>query len=159
MVRIQPPQPVYTQGCPSLPRICLRFENAPPALDPRALAGALEADDLASGGQDLTATVRFVLPGEMASLNRRHHGGQGPTNVLTFTYGKSADIAICRQVAAADARVRGWDLPSELAYLCVHGCLHALGFEHGDRHRREEMESAERRILARMGIKTCVLES
>ena len=57
-------------------------------------------------------------------------GGEGPTNVLTFVEEAGADIAICMQVAEEDAMVRGWDVNSELSYLCIHGCLHALGFDH-----------------------------
>ncbi len=95
----------------------------------------------------------------MAQLYTRFKGGTGPTNVLTFVHGICADIAVCQKVAAADARRRGWDLHCELAYLCIHGCLHALGFNHGDEANRNEMERLERQILSHMGIDTHALRS
>ena len=100
----------------------------------------------------MEATIRFVTASEMSQLNNRFKGGQGPTNVLTFVEGSCADIAICPQIAKADAISRGWDVASELNYLSVHGCLHALGFDHVDRDGRTEMENLERRILAEIGI-------
>ena len=54
--------------------------------------------------------------------------------------------------------VVGTSIPSSY-YLCIHGCLHALGFDHGDRVKRKtEMETLERRILADMGLDTSALE-
>ena len=79
--------------------------------------------------------------------------------MLTFAEGANADIAICPLVAEEDAMVRGWDLHSELTYLCVHGCLHALGFDHGDTTSASEMVMLERQILTDMGLDTSALES
>lgn len=93
----------------------------------------------------------------MAHLHR-YKGGEGPTNVLTFAYKTGADIAICLQVAEQDALVRGWDLLSELSYLCIHGCLHALGFDHGDQTSAMEMKRLERQILANLGLATHALD-
>ena len=108
-------------------------------------------------GEKLKASVRFVPPSEMAHLHRLKCGN-GPTNVLTFVHMAGADIALCLQVAEEDAKVRGWDLHSELTYLCIHGCLHALGFDHGDRASATEMDRLERQILAKMGLETSALD-
>ena len=94
----------------------------------------------------------------MAHLHESFKGLTGPTNVLTFTGADSAEIAICPQVAAADARVRGWDVRSELIYLCVHGCLHALGFGHDSPSEAARMRSREIRVLSELGIDTAPLE-
>ncbi|MXX67079.1 MAG: rRNA maturation RNase YbeY [Chloroflexi bacterium] len=93
----------------------------------------------------------------MAHLHR-YKGGEGPTNVLTFAYMTGADIAICLQVAERDASVRGWDFLSELSYLCIHGCLHALGFDHSDPARAIEMGRLERQVLAKLDRDTTVLD-
>ena len=50
-------------------------------------------------------------------------------------------------------------MASELTYLCIHGCLHALGFDHVDRAGRTEMENLERQILAEIGIDGQPLEA
>ena len=108
-------------------------------------------------GERLKASVRFVPPAEMAHLHR-FKGGEGPTNVLTFVERASADIAICPRVAEEDSIVRGWDLHSEHIYLCIHGCLHALGLDHVDRAGAMEMKNLERQILSNMGLDTSALD-
>ena len=108
-------------------------------------------------GGELEASVRFVPSGEMAHLHR-FKGGNGPTNVLTFVHTTGADIAICPQVAEEDSIVRGWNLHSELIYLCIHGCLHALGFDHGDTDSATEMGALERQILANLGLDASALD-
>ena len=139
-------------------RLQICFERAPPNLEARRVADAIKTAGLPDSAI-LAVTIRFVSPSEMTQLNNRFRGGTGPTNVLTFAHGNCADIAVCPQVAVPDARIRGWDALSELAYLCVHGCLHALGFDHGDEASKNEMKRLELRVLSRMGIDAHVLRS
>lgn len=94
----------------------------------------------------------------MAHLHENFKGETGPTNVLTFTDNGSAEIAICPQVAAADAGIRGWDKDSELIYLCVHGSLHALGYGHDCPADAERMRKLEIGILSGLGIDASALE-
>ncbi|MCY3694056.1 MAG: rRNA maturation RNase YbeY [Chloroflexi bacterium] len=122
----------------------------------RRIASAIESTALVSGAK-LQASVRFVSPCEMAHLHH-YKGGEGPTNVLTFAYMTGADIAICLQVAERDSLIRGWDLLSELTYLCIHGCLHALGFDHSDPARAFEMGRLERHVLAKLGQNSSALD-
>ncbi|MXY13111.1 MAG: rRNA maturation RNase YbeY [Chloroflexi bacterium] len=95
----------------------------------------------------------------MANLHESFAGKPGPTNVLTFSDAESGEIVICPQVAAKDARTRGWDETTELIYLCVHGSLHAQGFEHKTPSDAAQMRDYEIRILAELGIDTFPLES
>ena len=139
-----------------LPPIQLVFEGVPPDLETHRIAGAIKSTAMPNG-EKLEASVRFVPPCEMSQLHR-FKGGDGPTNVLAFVDGSSADIAICMQVAKEDATARGWDLHSELIYLCIHGCLHALGFDHGDVAGATEMERLERQILANLGKDTKAMD-
>ena len=108
-------------------------------------------------GGELRASIRFVPPSEMAQLHR-FKGGDRPTNVLTFVHMARTDIAICPQVAEKDALNRGWDYRSELIYLCIHGCLHALGFDHVDRVGAMNMKRLEQQILADVGLDTSALD-
>ena len=139
-----------------VPRIQLTFNGSPPDLETNRIAKAIETTAI-SNGERLRASIRFVPAKEMAHLHR-FKDGEGPTNVLTFVHKSGADIAICPQVAEEDAKVRGWDLNSELVYLCIHGCLHALGFDHVDRAGATEMERLERQILATMGLEKSALD-
>ena len=63
--------------------------------------------------------IRFVsLANRSPTYNSEFKGLSGPTNILTFSGRlQGADIAICPQIAAEDAVVRGWDLERELIYL------------------------------------------
>ena len=169
VVRQRPLEPPFVGSNPTAPanqrlsddrllhQIQLFLDGAPPGLESHLIASAIEST-VKPNGDRLTASVRFVPRAEMAFLHR-FKGGEGPTNVLTFVEGANVDIAICPQVAEEDSKVRGWDLHSELVYLCIHGCLHALGFDHAaDACGKQEMKRLERQMLADMGLETSALE-
>lgn len=81
-------------------------------------------------------SITFVSARAMATLNRRHLGHRGPTDVITFALGVDpsgvviGDIYICPDVARKQAREHGVGIREELARLVVHGTLHACGWEH-----------------------------
>lgn len=81
-------------------------------------------------------SITFVTSRVMATLNRKHLGHTGPTDVITFALGQGpdgaviGDIYICPDVARAQARAHGVGVREELARLVVHGTLHACGWEH-----------------------------
>jgi probable rRNA maturation factor len=81
-------------------------------------------------------SITFVSSRTMATLNRRHLGHRGPTDVITFALGADptgsvlGDIYICPDVARIQARQHGVGIREELARLVVHGTLHACGWEH-----------------------------
>lgn len=83
-------------------------------------------------------SITFVTSRTSATLNRRHLGHAGPTDVITFALGSDpagtviGDIYICPEVARAHARAHGVGVREELARLVVHGTLHACGWEHPD---------------------------
>ncbi|WP_411281950.1 rRNA maturation RNase YbeY [Gemmatimonas sp.] len=83
-------------------------------------------------------SVTFVSSRTSATLNRRHLGHRGPTDVITFALGADptgtviADIYICLDVARRQAKEFGVGVREELARLVVHGMLHACGWEHPD---------------------------
>lgn len=87
-------------------------------------------------------SVTFVSSRTSATLNRRHLGHRGPTDVITFALGADpagtviADIYICPDVARLQARDFGVGVREELARLVVHGMLHACGWEHPDGEER-----------------------
>lgn len=81
-------------------------------------------------------SITFVTSRRMATLNKRHLGHSGPTDVITFALGTdpvngvTGDMYICPDVARAQAKAHGVGVREELARLVVHGTLHACGFEH-----------------------------
>ncbi len=102
-------------------------------------------------------SITFVSSGAMATLNRKHLGHRGPTDVITFALnadpngGVVADIYICPDVARAQANAHGVGLRDEIARLVVHGTLHACGWEHpeGDERTTSPMWRRQEQLLAR----------
>jgi len=86
-----------------------------------------------------SVSVLFTNELEMAVLNARWRGKQGPTDVLSFSQVEGAapgstaglgDIVVSLPTAAKQARRYNWPLENEVKRLLIHGLLHLLGFEH-----------------------------
>ena len=75
--------------------------------------------------------------------------------MLTFAYSNEpleADIVLCAQVVAREAREQGKTLAAHYAHLSVHGVLHAQGFDHGKPRDAQRMEAREIAILGTLGF-------
>jgi probable rRNA maturation factor len=105
-------------------------------------------------------SVTFVTSRVSATLNRRHLGHRGPTDVITFALGADpagaviADIYICPDVARRQAKAFGVGIREEIARLVVHGTLHACGWEHpeGDERMMSPMWRRQEQLLHRFWI-------
>lgn len=83
-------------------------------------------------------SITFVTDRRIATLNVRHLGHRGPTDVISFgftpvTRGGAVvgDIYIAPDVARRNARAHGQGgVREELLRLVVHGVLHVLGHDH-----------------------------
>ena len=62
------------------------------------------------------------------------------------------DIVIAFETSAREAAEAGRPLRDHAAHLLAHGFLHLIGYDHVEDSDAEEMETLERRILARLGI-------
>lgn len=103
-------------------------------------------------------SVAFVSARRIGTMNRRHLGHRGPTDVITFAMDRAGpgtplvgDIYIAPDVVRAQARAAGVALREELARVVVHGVLHALGYDHPDdaSRLRSPMWRRQERHLAR----------
>lgn len=104
-------------------------------------------------------SITLVTSRTMATLNQRHLGHRGPTDVITFAMGKDpsgtviADIYICPDVARMQAREHGAGVREELARLVVHGVLHACGHEHPEDNREaSRMWRRQEFLLSRLWV-------
>lgn len=100
-------------------------------------------------------TVRIVNRAEAQRLNHSYRRKSYATNVLTFAYGGApleADIVLCAQVVAHEAREQGKSLAAHYAHLTVHGVLHAQGFDHENTRDAKQMEAREVQILGKLGF-------
>jgi probable rRNA maturation factor len=112
--------------------------------------------------------LSFVGEADMAELNRRWMGEDGPTDVLSWAIdapaGRSSerplppaagepvllgDVVVCPAVARRALTETGRRLEDELALLVVHGVLHVLGFDHAVMADEEAMQSRELEHLTR----------
>lgn len=104
---------------------------------------------------DTEISLRLVDEAEMAALNVRYRGREGPTNVLSFPCDLPeglelpllGDIVICAPVVRREALEQGKSERAHWAHMAVHGTLHLLGYDHVDSAEAEVMEGLETSIL------------
>ncbi|WP_019938260.1 rRNA maturation RNase YbeY [Bordetella sp. FB-8] len=103
-------------------------------------------------------SLRLVGLAEGRRLNRDFRGRDYATNVLTFEYGVDpegaarGDVVICAPILAREAREQRKPFLHHAAHLTIHGVLHALGYDHLNKHDAQRMEGLEIQALARIGI-------
>ncbi|MEE2565442.1 rRNA maturation RNase YbeY [Hyphobacterium marinum] len=119
-----------------------------------SFTAARETMDAADRGH---VSVLFGSDAEIADLNARLRGKEGPTNVLSFPAHESAqgwagDIALAYGVTRAEAEAAGLALADHVRHLLVHGFLHLHGYDHRNDDEAEVMEAIERRALQMLGI-------
>jgi probable rRNA maturation factor len=113
-------------------------------------------------GQSAAAGCSVVIMGDQAiqALNREYRDVDEPTDVLAFaalegerlTWPEEeglylGDVLISYPTARAQAEERGETVAEELSLLIVHGCLHLMGYDHGDEDERVRMWARQEEIL------------
>ncbi len=132
-----------------------------PALARSAVHAAV-AHSRHPGLNDSEVSVKFTSDAEVRALNAAWRGKDKATNVLSFPMAEESelaaspllgDVVLAYGVCAAEAAAKHVPIETHAAHLLVHGTLHLLGYDHetGDAE-AEEMEEAERRALASLGI-------
>ncbi|WP_165825276.1 rRNA maturation RNase YbeY [Rhodopseudomonas palustris] len=127
----------------------------------RAIEAAAEAIDADTGEAELA--VMLTDDDHIRQLNTSFRGKDKPTNVLSFPATQPeamadgaprmlGDIAIAYQTVRREADDEGKPFTHHLSHLAVHGFLHLVGYDHETDQEADEMEDAERAILARLGI-------
>ncbi|HEY8496333.1 MAG TPA: rRNA maturation RNase YbeY [Limnochordales bacterium] len=129
---------------------------------------------LAAEGMPAHAEVSVTLvdDDEIQALNRDYRGKDAPTDVLSFPIWEPEEIADLRlrperyperplllgdvvisvPTAIRQAEEYGHGVDRELAYLCVHGVLHLLGYDHEEEATRAAMRQREEAILTEAGL-------
>lgn len=105
-------------------------------------------------------TIIFNEPEAMEQLHLEWMNLEGPTDVMSFPMdelrpgdgredveGILGDIVLCPAVAAVQAQSAGHSTVEELMLLTIHGCLHLLGFDHGEKEQEHEMFALQRQLL------------
>ena len=128
----------------------------------RAAVHAAIAQSRHPGLTDNEVSVKFTTDEEVRALNAAWRGKDQATNVLSFPMAEESelasapllgDIVLAHGICAAEAMEKGIPTHTHAAHLVVHGTLHLLGYDHETSDEdAEEMEEAERRALASIGI-------
>lgn len=132
-----------------------------PAVDLDRLAARAGALLAALGEAESELSVRLADDAEIAALNGRWRGREGPTDVLAFSLlegdhdahrgGLLGDVVIGLAVAERQARELGHGLPEELDRLLIHGLLHLLGHDHREPGEASRMRAEEERLRGVLG--------
>ncbi|MGC9454310.1 MAG: rRNA maturation RNase YbeY [Phycisphaerae bacterium] len=107
----------------------------------------------AEGVRLIEADIAVVDGDEIARLNRRWLDHAGATDVLSFDMsdpaeeGLSAEIIVCGDVAAAEARARGLGVQRELMLYVTHGLLHLMGYDDTDHKSAKVMHARQEQLL------------
>lgn len=131
-------------------------QGAPTESQLQAWTSAAAADR--SGEAEMT--VRIVDEKEGAELNRQYRGGDGATNVLSFsfeappgvTHPLLGDVVVCGPVVMREAHEQAKIPEAHWAHMVVHGTLHLLGFDHQHEAEAKRMESRELFVLSLFGF-------
>jgi len=114
-------------------------------------------------------SVKFTSDDEVRQLNRDYRQKDKPTNVLSFPMVQDdlldtvdansddgelllGDIVLAHGVCVREAEEKGVSVEAHATHLVVHGTFHLLGYDHITDQDAEEMEAAEREVLAALGI-------
>ncbi len=101
------------------------------------------------------AQIALIFLGldEAKKLNQQYRRKHYATNVLTFNLSEqAADIVICLEVIALEAKAQNKTFHDHLGHIVVHGVLHAMGYDHLKKTDATLMESLEVDILKRFSI-------
>jgi probable rRNA maturation factor len=136
------------------------FENSADQRSSRALQDfiACACKAVGLGG---SVNVLVATDSKIRRLNHHYRGKNMATDVLSFPAGESSngvagDIAISREIAAANARALGHSLMDEIRILILHGILHLAGYDH--ENDQGVMQRKETALRKKLGLPDALIE-
>jgi probable rRNA maturation factor len=104
--------------------------------------------------------ISFVNDDTMIEYNKKFHGKDGTTNVLSFENENKfignnlylGEIVLCYNKIVEETQQFHKSFKDRLWHLFVHGVLHTLGYDHIKDNDRAKMEALEVEILKTFGI-------
>lgn len=103
---------------------------------------------------DFTINIILVNEERITQLNADFRSKKHPTDVITFNYAEpQSEIYVCLEVAQKQALEHRVTLSEEITLLCIHGLLHALGFDHEvSAEDAKQMRELERKLLTKIQL-------
>jgi probable rRNA maturation factor len=92
-------------------------------------------------GKDYDLSLVFIDEKEIHKLNKKHRNVNSPTDILSFPLDKnSGEIFICLTQTKKMAKEFDRKYENFLAFLFIHGLVHLLGYDHGDKMEKVEVK-------------------
>jgi len=148
----------------------IRAESGEPGADsvntPGDDAFQLWAESACLSKGDMVVSLQIVSRDEMQELNRKYRGQDKATNVLSFpmqlpdevSINLLGDLVLCAEVINAEAEEQAKSRSAHWAHMVVHGMLHLQGLDHVNDEDADKMESAEIKILSKLGFENPYIE-
>ena len=122
------------------------------ALVKKAVEGTLEYEGF---DHDCEISITFTDNENIKELNKEYRDIDRETDVLSFPMDEDdmlGDIVISLEKAKEQAEEYGHSIEREISFLCVHSCLHLLGYDHETSEEDErEMFAKQEEILKQIG--------
>lgn len=95
---------------------------------------------------------------KIREINKNYRDKDSITDVISFAFEEKdndiykdfrllGEIYICSKRAKEQAKEYGHSYKREICYLCTHGLLHLLGYDHMNEEDKKEMRELEERVL------------
>ena len=85
-------------------------------------------------GKKYELDLIFVDEKKIHALNNTYRKVDSSTDILSFPIDEnSGEIFICEKIAKKKARDFEREYNNFLAFLFIHGCVHLLGYDHGNK--------------------------
>lgn len=113
-------------------------------------------------------SVTFVTNERIHEINREYRQKDAPTDVISFAMEELGegeieligaglprvlgDIIVSIPKAEEQAKEYGHSFERELGFLCLHGFLHLLGYDHMEKAEEERMFTRQKEILDAYGL-------
>ncbi|MFU8786609.1 MAG: rRNA maturation RNase YbeY [Candidatus Izemoplasmataceae bacterium] len=102
-----------------------------------------------------TINIIFVSNDKIKELNMTYRNKSSITDVLTFPSdieSELGDVFIALYVAMDQAKEYGHSIDREIGFLCVHGFLHAIGYDHETESEADVMFALQNKILDKVKL-------
>lgn len=97
-------------------------------------------------GKEYDLSLVIVNEKKIRTLNKKYRKINAPTDILSFPINKKVgEIFICQKIAKTKAKDFERGYKNFIAFLFIHGAVHLLGYNHGNK--MERIESKYRKVF------------
>ncbi len=92
-------------------------------------------------GKNYELSLVFIGGKEIQNINKKYRNINKPTDILSFPISKnSGEMFICEKDSKKEAKKFEREYKNFLSFLFIHGAVHLLGYDHGNKMEKEEIK-------------------